>query len=388
VAKPTETVCEVAPAAAGSWERSIAEVRWSHQGSFAVKLEQRSSGPSFLGADDPRAVHKTVATLYSAKVPGKNGEVECCADGRCRGSTITDAAVSADERLLVLGGSAVCVYTLPELKLAFRHTRSEGAAGEGAADIALSPIGTNLVQAAGSSIDIWDVEPGGKLSVDPARDEPRIHLLEGVRVAFHPEGWEIASAGGHTTMSAATGGGDAPSAETITLWNVDNGKKISALRGNSTAVVKLRYSPSGKNLASLDRGGTLLLFHARRGTGVSVATQVSEFAFLSDDSIAVGTNRGEGLVIEVRENQPAAIEKIAALGEPVVNVGAAAGAVAIQGQSGHTVVWRRPGTCVETQVKGATRGGLTFLPDGSRLGLLPASGGPVWIETAPSGVSR
>ena len=207
-----------------------------------------------------------------------------------------------------------------------------------------------------------------------------MHLLEGVRIAVHPEGWEVASAGGRTAGSRGTGGDPPPQAETISLFNVDSGDRSGALRGNSSPVVSLTYSPSGKGFASLARDGGLLYFPTRKGQGVTASTEATAFAFLGDATLVVGTRSGSAFMFDA--NQPPPGQRLVGLDQPVLNIATEGGrAIAIQTASGRTFVCRREGACTEARFHGATRGGLSFAPGGLALGSVPADGVPVWIET-------
>lgn len=168
---------------------SSAFARWSPHGAYVVKVE-RSWGQG------PRAVDINIVSIYSKQQSEKPSNVRCCQGNRCVNGDVTDAAVSADERRLVVAGPLTCVYSLPDLRKLAEHT--EGAIRSSGRGIAISPLGSPLARAAGGEIELLDLAKSGKLSIDPARVRWNMHLLEGVQVAFHPGGWEVASGGERT----------------------------------------------------------------------------------------------------------------------------------------------------------------------------------------------
>jgi len=333
--------------------------------------------------EDPYAVARRLmagelATVIDAVAGTRLGELACCNSKTCLDGSIADVAISPDERRLVLSGPTTCVYSLPELRL-LSKSGGAGAAYEGVADVVFAPSGSLLLQAAGSTLNFFQLTPNGSLRLDPARRVPAMHLSEGQRVAVHPRGFQAATAGAHTEIGRATG--QAPARETISLWDTRSGDRVAQLSGNPAAVSRLAYSTTGEHLASLDRRGGLLLFLARRGEAVTIAANAGDFAFVSDEQLAIGSQRGQFYLLDVGSSGEST--PLADLGEPIVAVVAApSGAVAAQGRSGRVLVWRSGQTLIDTAVSGALPGGLSFRDDGASLGVLPAHGDPVLLTVA------
>lgn len=354
--------------------------RWSQSGAFAVRLQREATplGGSPFAHLNQASLQNDSATVYSTARGGASKTLKCCADERCHVSTIADVAIAPNERLVVLGGPRLCVYSLPDLRLLSTYgSGGGGAAEEGAADLAISPRGSPLVQGSGGTMQILDIGKNGQLSSDPARTAPRLHLLEGARVAFNPEGWQIVSGGGVT--GASRGSGMAiPSSERLSFWNVDNGAFDASLTGNAHPIARVAYSPSGRGLASLDKTGGLLLFPERRDAGLEVSREATSFAFLGDDRIAVGTTSGKAFVFDANG---APNQEIGDLREPIVNVVTDGDrAVAVQGASGRVIIWQSDRSMRRARVAGSIRGGLLLLRGAASLGAMPADGAPVWLE--------
>lgn len=372
------------PAAGGSQssERASGGVaRWSRRGSFAVRLERGESALGASGSPFAQFNRATVASdsaiLYAKGSRGPGKPLKCCADDRCHESIISEVAFTPDERLLILGGPRLCVYSLPGLGLLATSGGARGATAEGISDLAISPRGSPLVQGASGTLQILDIGEKGQLSSDPARAAPRLHLLEGARVAFNPEGWQVAS-GGAVTGASRGSGMEVPSAERITFWNIDSGAFDAALPANAHPIARLAYSASGHSLASLDVTGQLLLFYNRSAPGVETARDATSFAFLGDDRLALGTSSGKVLVFDA-SGDPG--REFGDLREPIVNVVTnGSDTLAAQGASGQVLLWRGDQPARRAHVDGSVPGGLFLTANSTSLAAMPADGPPVWLE--------
>ncbi|WP_422730895.1 WD40 repeat domain-containing protein, partial [Nostoc cycadae] len=60
--------------------------------------------------------------------------------------------------------------------------------------------------------------------------------------------------------------------KTITLWNVETGKKISTFTGHSSTVVSVSFSPDGRLLASGSLDGTIKLWNIKTGKKIGTFT--------------------------------------------------------------------------------------------------------------------
>jgi WD40 repeat protein len=108
-------------------------------------------------------------------------------------------------------------------------------------------------------------------------------------VAYSPDGKSLASGSGPTIQLAtpdgkkpASGSGD----QTVKLWDVQTGKEQATLKGHTSLVSSVAFSPDGKTLASGSHDKTVRLWDVQTGQEQATlrghASPVSSVAFSPD----------------------------------------------------------------------------------------------------------
>lgn len=178
--------------------------------------------------------------------------------------------------------------------------------------VAFSPCGRWLATGSWDGIvKVWDVKDG----VCVAQLEQRRKRLKISQIVFSPDGqqlaascqreaivsvWhqktgeEIARFEGHTTyrncrpaipltfspdgclLTCASPNDTSQAADFISVWNVSTGECIAHLRGHTTQVYALSFSPCGGFLASGDRSGTLRVWDVAAAKTVAVSSEYAE----------------------------------------------------------------------------------------------------------------
>jgi WD40 repeat protein len=185
-------------------------------------------------------------------------------------------------------------------------------------DLKFGPDGQQLALARGQDVMLWDFR-GGMLKEDPGRDEIRGHFREMQRLEWHPKGRVLATAGSVTGGSRGTGT-DLPKYEAIRLWNVANGRQITALIGMTTPIGALAWSRDGDWLAAHDRAGTWGVWRTTAGgvepvTAGRVQGNIIGFAISPHgERVAAVTADGRVLERETRAGAPAAVERKLSVG--------------------------------------------------------------------------
>src|SRR6202521_5465434 len=103
-------------------------------------------------------------------------------------------------------------------------------------DVALTADGKTLARAGYGRLDLWDVASGKKLHTLKGHTAPLL------RVKFSPDGKTLAS------ITGGWGPDNVPGE--VKLWDVATGKERVALKGHPTRGLALAFSPDGKTLAS------------------------------------------------------------------------------------------------------------------------------------------
>src|ERR1700730_6583678 len=103
-------------------------------------------------------------------------------------------------------------------------------------DVALTADGKTLARAGYGRLDLWDVASGKKLHTLTGHTAPLL------RVKFSPDGKTLAS------ITGGWGPDDVPGE--VKLWDVATGKERVALKGHPGRGLSLAFSPDGKTLAS------------------------------------------------------------------------------------------------------------------------------------------
>src|ERR1700730_7583922 len=152
-------------------------------------------------------------------------------------------------------------------------------------DVALTADGKTLARACHGRLDLWDVASGKKLHTLKGHTAPLL------RVKFSPDGKTLAS------ITGGWGRDNVPGE--VKLWDVVTGKERVALKGHPDRGIALAFSPDGKTLASsaagpvklwdVDTGKeTLELKLGKDGTAWSLA--------FSPDGKTLATGMGGGLM--------------------------------------------------------------------------------------------
>ncbi len=121
-------------------------------------------------------------------------------------------------------------------------------ANRGINSVAFNPDGTTLAGADDNTIQLWDVDTGGKKKtfwVDIGRN-----ITAAVdSVAFSPDG-----------LTLVSGSED----QTIRLWDIATGEKCLTIKGHTALVMSVVFSPDGQLLASGSKDGTARLWRLRK----------------------------------------------------------------------------------------------------------------------------
>ncbi|MBP2327930.1 WD40 repeat protein/energy-coupling factor transporter ATP-binding protein EcfA2 [Kibdelosporangium banguiense] len=134
-------------------------------------------------------------------------------------------------------------------------------------DLAFSPDGTTLAEAAENRTMLWDAKTRRQLGV--LTDASTVNAL-----AFSPNGKLLATANKDGT---------------ITLWALENGTQIAKLTGHTDAALDIAFSPSGHTLVTSGIDKTAIVWdvatHVRMATLSSHTGAVNGVTFSSDGQI-------------------------------------------------------------------------------------------------------
>ena len=107
--------------------------------------------------------------------------------------------------------------------------------------VAFSPDGKCIAGCGSQAITIWSLATGEVLQ------KLRGHLGQVRKIAYHPNGNRLASAGDDTT---------------VRIWDVHTEHELLTLRGHREVVCDVAFSPEGRELVSASRDGTVRVWDA------------------------------------------------------------------------------------------------------------------------------
>ena len=128
--------------------------------------------------------------------------------------------------------------TIWEVSTGALHTRILSQ-GPSVGAIAFSPDGTIMAVGGNNHATLWDIATGTKrLNIQ------RLQFCLGL--SFSPDGTRLAMSSALPTMSHT-----ASDLSRVEIWNIENGRGVQTLRGLSSLVTKIEYSPDSRLVAGL-----------------------------------------------------------------------------------------------------------------------------------------
>jgi len=189
-------------------------------------------------------------------------------------------------------GDRICEVEVSEAatrKLVHRFTAR---IGEYPISLAISP--DNRLLAAGGeagAVKVWDLTTGEERHTLP-------HPNKVLRVAYSPDGRQIATTSGATKPDPSTLKNDRPGE--VKLWDAATGKELHALKGHADNVYGLAYSPDGAVLATGSADNSVRLWDPASGEELRrIATPgrtALGLAFSPDGRTLAGATGLDGLV--------------------------------------------------------------------------------------------
>jgi WD40 repeat protein len=157
----------------------------------------------------------------------------------------TDMCLSSDGKYLITSdrGGYVCVIDLDTLKIIKKFIHEYK--NSNPLSVAISPDGKYI--ASGGTIDkiikLWDVKTGKLLK------ELKGHTSVIYSLQFSPDGIKLLSASGKCDEFNLTD-------DKIKLWDVSTGKVITEIKGNKESAYRAIFTPDGSNIITWDGGQT------------------------------------------------------------------------------------------------------------------------------------
>ncbi|MEN8136001.1 MAG: hypothetical protein ABFS18_10790 [Thermodesulfobacteriota bacterium] len=239
---------------------------------------------------------------------------------------VTAVDISPDGRLVVSGGldGKVRIWNIADGKEL--HAFGENLE---VADVAFSPNGLRVICAARNDrkkdvIQIWDY------TKEKLREEIEGHSQRINTVAYSPNGKMIASGSGDNTVKTwyASNGRDIHSYKAgkndvlavswspdsdyiasglswdsnILVWNTSRDKLVKTLDGHGDWVTAVLYSPSGRNIISGSKDGSIRIWDSGSGKETSMFREawwgeIRELAISGDGSYLAGATENNSVVI-------------------------------------------------------------------------------------------
>jgi WD40 repeat protein/tRNA A-37 threonylcarbamoyl transferase component Bud32 len=255
--------------------------------------------------------------------------------------------------------------------------------------VAFSPDGKSLASGGGGhkTVDGWGVSPGDRaeLKVWDAQTGQEVLSLPGLtgivrKVAFSPDGKRLAGAGGRPGQP----GGQREAK--VTVWDVQTGQELLTLSHTEGLgpLSDVAYSPDGKRLASVRRGG-VKVWDAQTGRELlTLKADTSGVAFSPDGKRLASGGSGREAVLRAWDAQTG--QELLALKGHTSRVGSIAFSpdgkrLASGGAEGAVKVWDAQTGQELLTLQGGGYGDVAFSPDGTRLASATDGTVTIWDAT-------
>lgn len=258
---------------------------------------------------------------------GTDNEQMYAANASVSGNLIFDLAFSPDGKSIVTGSRPDYSKPAPSVRV---WNAADGTAGvvlqnapsELCGSVAYSRDGARVAagcfnqDTAARSVRIWDAKTGAEIKVIKDVNGPVVFSKDGSRVTGShgytlmlkifevSTGNEVVSINGQSfngfkSVAMSPDGKHLVSGNsngTITIWDANTGKEITAIKGHTKMVNSVAYSPDGKIIASVSDDGSVSIWNAATGAElwtIKGTTRLTLLSFNSDGSkLVVGGEDG------------------------------------------------------------------------------------------------